>query len=191
MKIGYAWVSTHKQIHDLQIESLEKAGCTRVYTGSGSVACVERPLLQRLCEQLRRDDVRVIWKLDRLGRGLADPLAFVGTLEANGVQFASLTEWMNTTTFMGQLVFQIFGVLAEYDRNLIRERTLAGLAAARAWGRRGGRPKLTGVTLERAAQLMRENRLPIAEIARIAGVSRSTIYRHLRPDGSFRSLSDA
>ena len=190
MKVGYARVSTHEQHHDLQIDALQAAECERIYTDtcSGSVACSERPELQRLCEQLRPDDIVVVWKLDRLGRDLRDLLAFVDRLKARGVQFASVTERIDTSDSMGWQVFQIFGALEEFERDRIRERTLAGLAAARARGRKGGRPaKLTGTALERAAQLMREGRLPIDEISRIAGVSRTTLYRHLKPDGSPRN----
>ena len=148
------------------------------------VACTERPEQQRLCEQLRPDDIVVVWKPDRLGRNLRNLLGFVNQLEERGVQFASVTERLDTSNSMGWLVFRIFGALAEFER----ERTLAGLAAARARGRQGGRPaKLTGTALERAAQSMREGRLPIDETSRIAGVSRTTLCRHLKPDGSPRN----
>ncbi len=190
IRFGYVRVSTHEQNHDLQIDALRAAGCERIYTDtcSGSVACAERPELQRLCEQLRPDDIVVVWKLDRLGRDLRDLLAFIDGLKERSVQFASVTERIDTSGSMGWLVFQIFGALAEFERDRIRERTLAGLAAARARGRKGGRPaKLTGAALEQAAQLMREGRLPIGEITRIAGVSKTTLYRHLHPDGSPRN----
>ncbi len=130
----------------------------------------------------------VVWKLDRLGRGLRDLLEFVGRLKERDVQFASVTERMGTSNSMGRLVFQIFGALAEVER----ERTLAGLAAVQACGRKGGRPaQFIGTALERAAQLMREGRLRIGEISRIADVSRTTPYRYLNSDGSPRQQAAA
>ena len=137
MKFGCVRVTTHEQTHDLQQDALNQAGCERIFTDScfGSVARADRPELHRLCEQMRRDDVLVVWRLDRSGRNLKDLLTFVNDLEAQGVQFISLTWNMDTTTTMGRLLFQIFGALAEYERGLIRERALAGAAAARARGR--------------------------------------------------------
>lgn len=187
MKVGYARVSTHEQNHHLQIDALQAAECERIYTDTcfGSVACAERPELQRLCKQLRPDNIVVVWQLDRLGRDL---LTFVDQLKKQGVQFASVTERMDPSNSMGWLVFQIFEAMAEFKRDRIRDRTLAGLAAARARRRKGGRPAtLIGTALERASQLMCEGRLPIDEISRIVGVSRTTFYRHLKPDGSPRN----
>lgn len=153
-------------------------------TCSGSVACAARPALQALDTQLRPDDVLVVWRLDRLGRNLSDLLGFVTALEARGVQFVSLTEQMDTSTPMGQLVFQLCGALAEYERSLLRERVRAGLKAARA---RGGRKRvLEGPKLARAAAFMRAGQVPVTEIARIVGVSRQTLYQHLYPDGTRR-----
>ena len=130
----------------------------------------------------------VVWKLDRLDRDLRDLLEFVDQLKERGMQFASVTEQMDTSNSMGWLVFQISGALAEFKR----DHTMVGLAAVRARRRKGGRSaKLTGMALERAAQLMREGRLTIDGISRIAGVSRPTLYRHLNPDGSPRQQAAA
>lgn len=189
---GYARVSTYEQTHDLQFDALRQYGCEprRIFTDtcSGAVTCADRPQLQRLAEQLREGDVLVVWNLDRLGRDLQDLLTFVDQLGRQGIGFVSLTqEWANTTSPMGTFLFQVFGGLAELERKRISERTRAGLAAARARGRMGGRrPKLTDKGLQRAAELMREGSLPVREIARIVGVSSSTLYRHLTPDGERR-----
>ena len=192
IKFGYARVSTHDQTHDLQIDALLAYGCERrrIFTDtcSGAVACANRPQLQRLSEQLREGDVLTVWNLDRLGRDLQDLLTFVDNLGRQGIGFVSLAqEWANTTSPMGTFLFQVFGGLAELERKRISERTKAGLAAARARGRRGGRrPKLTAKGLQRASELMRKGDLPVREIASIVGVSSSTLYRHLTPDGERR-----
>ena len=192
IKFGYARVSTHDQTHDLQLDALRQYGCEprRIFTDtcSGSVACADRPQLQRLCEHLREGDVLAVWDLDRLGRDLKDLLNFVDELNNQKVRFISLTQtWADTTSDMGTYIFQIFGGLAELERKRISQRTRAGLAAARARGRMGGRrPKLTAKGLQRAAELMRKGDLPVREIASIVGVSSSTLYRHLTPDGTLR-----
>ena len=192
MKIGYARVSTHDQTHDLQLDALRQYGCEERHiftdTCSGSVACAERPQLQRLCEQLREGDVLVVWNLDRLGRDLRDLLTFVDGLGQQGIGFVSLTqEWANTTTPMGTFLFQVFGGLAELERKRISERTKAGLAAARARGRKGGRrTKVTSAQLDRAAELMRARHLTVREIARTVGLAPNTLYRYLTPDGERR-----
>lgn len=139
-------------------------------------------------EQLQEGDVLAVWNLDRLRRDLQDLLTFVDELGKQGISFVSLTqEWANTTSPMGTFLFQVFGGLAELERKRISERTKAGLAAARPRGRMGGRRrKLTDKGLRRSAELMREGRLPVREIARIVGVSSSTLYRYLTPDGARR-----
>lgn len=189
MKLGYARVSTDDQNLDLQTDALHQAGCARIFTDtcSGSVACADRPELQRLCDQLRPDDVLVVWRLDRLGRNLQDLLGFVNDLEAQDIQFVSLTEQMDTTSPMGKLVFQMFGALAEYERSLIRERIHAGLKAARARGRKGGRKrKVDANMLQRASALMASGTISVSEICRILGITRTTLYRYLKPDGTPR-----
>ena len=193
IKFGYARVSTHDQTHDLQLDALLAYGCERrrIFTDtcSGAVACADRPQLQRLCEQLRPEDVLAVWNLDRLGRDLQDLLTFVDRLGRQDIGFVSLTqEWADTTTPMRTFLFQVLGGLAELERKRISERTKAGLAAARARGRKGGRrPKLTAKGLQRASELMRKGDLPVREIASIVGVSSSTLYRHLTPDGQPRA----
>src|SRR3984885_2977164 len=137
--IGYARVSTLDQDASLQLDALKKAGCLKVFTDKASEALDKRPQLDRLLDQLRPGDTVAVWRLDRLGRSLKHLIALIEDLEDRGVGFRSLTEGMDTTTPGGKLVFSIFGALAEFERALIRERTKAGLAAARARGRKGGR----------------------------------------------------
>ncbi|MCY3660222.1 MAG: recombinase family protein [Caldilineaceae bacterium] len=188
MKFGYARVSPHDQHHDRQLDALRAAGCERIFTDncSGSTACADRPQLQQLRDRLRAGDVIVIWKLDRLGRNLRDLLTFVSDLEGDGIEFISLTEQMDTTT-MGRLVFQIFGALAEYERSLISERTKAGLASARARGRKGGRGRKFGdAQVRRAAELLRAGQLSVDEICATMGIGRTTLYRYLTPEGEIR-----
>ena len=189
MKFGYARVSTHEQNHDLQLNALRAAGCERIFTDncSGATACADRPQLQQLRDRMRAGDVIVIWKLDRLGRNLRDLLTFVSDLEGDGIEFISLTERMDTTTTMGRLVFQIFGALAEYERSLISERTKAGLASARARGRKGGRGRKFGnAQVRRAGELLRAGQLSVDEICATMGIGRTTLYRYLTPEGDIR-----
>lgn len=189
MRFGYARVSTHDQHHDLQLDALAQAGCERIFTDScsGSTACADRPELQQLRARLRAGDVIVIWKLDRLGRNLRDLITFVSDLEGDGIEFISLTEQMDTTTMMGRLVFQIFGALAEYERSLISERTKAGLASARARGRKGGRGRKFGdAQVRRAAELMRAGQLTVDEICATMRIGRTTLYRYITPEGDIR-----
>jgi len=140
MLIGYARVSTEDQNLDLQRDALASAGCGKVLTDRVSGAKVDRPGIQDALGFIREGDTLVVWKLDRLGRSLSHLIECVQDLEARGVGFKSLTESIDTTTSGGRLIFHIFGALAEFERNLIRERTKAGLEAARALGRKGGRP---------------------------------------------------
>ena len=196
MKIGYARVSTHEQTLDLQCDQLRAAGCAlnhiHVDRVSGSSRGIERPGLAQALAFARADDQLVIWRLDRLGRSLRDLIDQVTNLERRGVELVSLQESIDTATPAGRAMFQICGVFAEFERNLNRERTLAGLAAARARGRKGGRKrKVTDAQLERAGQLMREKRLTVREIARLTGVSTNTLYRHLTPDGESRRRGGA
>jgi DNA invertase Pin-like site-specific DNA recombinase len=172
--IGYARVSTTEQNATLQLDALQAAGCERVFTEEASGAVAERPELARALDHLRPGDTLVVWKLDRLGRSLRHLIDTVRGLEDRGVGFRSLQEQVDTTTPGGRLVFHVFGALAEFERDLIRERTQAGLAAARARGRRGGRP--TVMTREK---LKAARQHTIAEIAATLGVSRASIYRSL------------
>src|SRR5664280_2379752 len=138
--IGYARVSTDDQNADLQKDALKKAGCIKVFTDKASGSLASRPQLDRMLDQLRPGDVVVVWRLDRLGRSLKNLIALVEGLAEREVGFRSLSESIDTTTANGKLFFSLMGALAEFERDLIRERTMAGLAAARARGRVGGRP---------------------------------------------------
>jgi DNA invertase Pin-like site-specific DNA recombinase len=145
MLIGYARVSTHDQTLNLQRDALEKAGCSKLFTDTASGAKAERKGLDEALAYVRKGDTLVVWRLDRLGRSLPHLITTMTDLEERGIGFKSLTENIDTTTSGGKLIFHIFGALAEFERNLIRERTTAGLMAARMRGRLGGRPKaLTG-----------------------------------------------
>jgi DNA invertase Pin-like site-specific DNA recombinase len=165
MLIGYARVSTHEQTLTLQQDALQKAGCNKLFTDTASGAKTERIGLEAALSYVRKGDTLVVWRLDRLGRSLPHLIATMTELEERGIGFKSLTENIDTTSG-GKLIFHIFGALAEFERNLIRERTQAGLIAARARGRIGDRPKaLTGKQLGIALDLY-ERQHPIGEILR-------------------------
>jgi DNA invertase Pin-like site-specific DNA recombinase len=140
MLIGYARVSTHEQTLHLQQDALTKAGCTKIFTDTASGAKTERTGLAEALNYVRKGDILVVWCLDRLGRSLPHLISTTADLEERGIGFKSLTENIDTTTSGGKLIFHIFGALVEFERNLIRERTQAGLTAARARGKKGGRP---------------------------------------------------
>ena len=179
--VGYARVSTVDQSLDLQIDALSDAGCARVFTDKASGALDQRPELIRMIDHLREGDTVVVWRLDRLGRSLRHLLEVVGDLEARGVGFKSVTEGLDTSTAGGKLVFHLFASLAEFERSLIIERTQAGLAAARARGRKGGRPsKMTPQKLEVARTMYDSKSHSLAAIAETVGVSRATLYRALK-----------
>jgi DNA invertase Pin-like site-specific DNA recombinase len=178
--LGYARVSTTEQDASLQLDALHAAGCLKVFTDKASGSLDRRPQLDRLLDQLRPGDTLVVWRLDRLGRSLKHLIRLIEDLAENDVGFRSLTEGMDTTTSGGKLVFSIFGALAEFERSLIRERTMAGLAAARSRGRVGGRPPvMTAEKIKVARQLYKAKDLTVEEIAKTIGVSRKTVYRHL------------
>jgi DNA invertase Pin-like site-specific DNA recombinase len=178
--LGYARVSTTDQNPDLQIDALKAAGCSRIFTDKASGALDRRPKLDQVLDHLRAGDTLVVWRLDRLGRSLRHLIDTVGQLAERGVGFRSLTEGIDTTTPSGRLVFHIFGSLAEFERELIRERTNAGLAAARARGRKGGRPvSMTPDKVKVARQMYDAREHTVEAIAQTLGVSRKTIYRHL------------
>ncbi|MGI8552305.1 MAG: recombinase family protein [Dehalococcoidia bacterium] len=181
MLVGYARVSTAEQKLDLQLDALRAAGCERLHTDVASGASTVRVGLDAALRDLRPGDMLVVWKLDRLGRSLPHLIKTIKALDARGIGFKSLHEHLDTTTPGGKLIFHIFGALAEFERDLIRERTNAGLVAARARGRKGGRPAvLDARRAARAVALHREGKLSPAEIARTVGCSRSTLYRALR-----------
>lgn len=180
MLIGYARVSTDDQHLDLQRDALQKAGCERVFEDTASGAKAERVGLATLMAVLRAGDTVVIWRLDRLGRSLKDLIALVEQLDATGVGLRSVQENIDTASIGGRLVFHLFGALAEFERNLIRERTRAGLTAARARGRQGGRKKrLDPAKRAVALRLYHERQHTVEEICRMMGVGRSTLYNYL------------
>jgi len=180
MFIGYARISTLSQNLDLQKDALEKAGCKKIYVEQMSGSSRIRPELEKTLEMLRNGDTLVVWRLDRLGRSLKHLIELISKLEQREIGFKSLMESMDTTTSGGKLVFHIFGALAEFEHNLIRERTSAGLAAARARGRNGGRPlKLDEKKRGLAIKLYNERERSIKEICQIMGVSKPTLYSYI------------
>ena len=180
MLIGYARVSTDDQSLDLQNDALAAAGCARIHRDKISGARADRPGLARALEELREGDTLVVWRLDRLGRSLKDLIAKAEELEARGVGLKSLHEAIDTTSSGGRLVFHMFGALAEFERNLVRERTQAGLRAARARGRLGGRRKmLTAEKRKHVAELYRERRHTVKEICQLMGISKPTLYAYV------------
>lgn len=183
-QLGYARVSTTDQDLALQHDALTKAGGYRVYSESVSGALTERPELAAVLDALRPGDTLVVWRLDRLGRSLRHLIDTVHELDARGVGFKSLQESIDTTTSAGRLIFHVFAALAEFERDLTRERTEAGLQAARDRGRVGGRPTTMTPDKLKAARRMHQDGTPVAEIARALSVGRATVYRHLQPVSS-------
>lgn len=180
MLIGYARVSTDEQELALQRDALEAAGCERTFTDQMTGTRADRPGLKEALSHLRDGDVFVVWKLDRVGRSLKHIVEFVTDLESRSVQFRTLTEAIDTTTPAGRFFFHVMAALAQMERDLIVERTQAGLAAARARGRQGGRPrKLDDERLKHARDLLSGGK-QVAEVARILTVDRSTLYRRLK-----------
>lgn len=182
-RIGYARVSTDEQNLALQIDALEKAGCTSIFRDNGvSGAIANRPALTEALEALSPGDVLVTWKLDRLGRSLAHLIEIVTTLNGRGVGFQSLSETIDTTTAGGMLFFHMMGALAEFERALISERTRAGMAAARTRGVRLGRPpKLNDQQVENARRALSAGTVTCADLAEALGVSRLTLVRAVAP----------
>jgi DNA invertase Pin-like site-specific DNA recombinase len=182
MNLGYARVSTDDQNLDLQTDALKGNGCESIYQEHASGKNTARPELENCLKALRSGDTLTVWRFDRLARSLHHLLTIANDLEARGIGFVSLTEQINTTSPSGKLVFHIFSAMAEFEKNLIRERTMAGLASARARGRSGGRPpKLTGKDLAMAQSLMADKSNDVSEIAKRFGVNRSTLYRLNKP----------
>lgn len=187
--IGYARVSTADQSLDMQIDSLKKAGCHQVFTDVASAVKSVRPGLEKALAYLREGDTLVVWKIDRLGRSLAHLVQTVDQLRERGVAFRSLTDaGLDTTTRNGKLLFNLFATLAEFERDLIRERTKAGLATAAAKGRRGGRrPVITSPKLERALRLIKDKNLTVREAAAVIGVGKTALYEALKATGADHS----
>lgn len=179
MIIGYARVSTQDQNLDLQTEALTRAGCEKIYEDKISGVRVERPGLTRALEMLREGDTLVVWKLDRLGRSVKQLVDMVGELHKQGIQFKSLTDAIDTGTPAGRFFFHVMASLAEMERELIIERTRAGLDAAKQLGRKGGRkPKMTSSKIESAKKLLASG-IPPRDVAKDLGVSVPTLYRWL------------
>ena len=183
--LGYARVSTEAQDPALQLDALTAHGCVRIWTDVASGKLDRRPELERILDHLREGDTLVVWRLDRLGRSLRHLIDVTIALGERGAMFCSLTEGIDTSTAAGKLTFHLFGALAEFERELLRERTMAGLEAARARGRTGGRKSvMTPEKLEIARQMYDSKEHTVERIASTVGVSRKTIYRHLSPPRS-------
>lgn len=190
MKIGYARVSTQDQKLDLQIDDLKKIGCQKIYQEKVS-AGKERPELHKMIENIREGDTVIVWKLDRLGRSLKELVNLVEILLGKKVNFVSIKDVIDTSTAQGRLFLNIFGSLAEFERDIIRERTKAGLAAARARGRLGGRKKgISPEAMKKAetAVILYKQHKSADEIAGVIGVGRATVYRYLERMGQKRNL---
>ena len=181
-RIGYARVSTDDQRLDLQKDALTGAVCIDIYEEKESGKNADRPALGYCRRALAAGDTLVVWRLDRLGRSLPDLVQIVAELESAGVGFESLTERIETSSAAGKLVFHVFAALAEFERNVIRERTHAGLAAARARGRKGGRkPALDEKQIREIKALLRDPEIQVSDVAKRYGVSRATVYKHVGP----------
>ncbi|AMY20785.1 DNA-invertase hin [Rhodococcus sp. PBTS 1] len=177
-KYGYARVSTTDQTPALQSDALTAFGCARIFTDTASGASTTRPALDELLAVVLPGDTVCVWRLDRLGRNLPHLIELVTDLKSRGVGFASVTEQIDTTTAGGELIFHIFGALASFERQLLRERTAAGLAAARERGKVGGRPAALTPAKKREATRMRNQGSTVGDIADVLGVSKRTLYRH-------------
>ena len=187
MKVGYVRVSKKEQNPDLQRRELEAAGCERVFEERISSRKADRPQLRAAIDYCRKGDALMVWKLDRFGRSLKELIELVNGLNQRGVEFVSLRESLDTTTPGGKLVFHVFGSVAEFERDVIRERTMAGLEAARARGRKGGRKRaMDEKKVALAGKLLKDRDTPIGEVCRAVGVSKATLYRYLKPDGTPR-----
>lgn len=187
--IGYARVSTDDQNLDMQRDALEKSGCEVIYEETASGKNTQRPELEHCRKALRSGDTLVVWRLDRLGRSLPDLVNIVSELEKAGIAFESITERIETGSAAGKLIFHVFAALAEFERNVIRERTHAGLAAARARGRKGGRrAALNDKQVKEIRLLLGDPDTQVTDIAKRYGVSRATIYKYLSPKNSAKTV---
>lgn len=180
LRIGYARVSTDDQDLSLQRDALQQSGCAEIYADTISGTKTDRPELTNCLRALRQGDTLVVWRLDRLGRSLKHLVEIINDLEKRGVRLESLTESIDTSTASGRMIASIFATLAEYERNLIRERTIAGLKAARARGRKGGRKPVLGPKEKREIEaLLLDPKITVKDVAERYGVSRNTIYQHI------------
>ncbi len=180
MFIGYARISTPEQSFDLQIDSLKKTGCEKIFKETVSGAKTERKKLKEAIKYMRKFDTLVVWRLDRLGRSLKHLMELANDLHAREMGFKSMVDAIDTTTPTGQFFFHITGAFAELERNLIQERTRAGLKAARARGRNGGRPKaIDKETFNIALQIYKKRQVSVGEMCKKLGINKRTFYRHL------------
>ncbi|WP_374091019.1 recombinase family protein [Methylomicrobium lacus] len=180
MFVGYVRVSTHDQNPNLQLDALRTAGCKKIFMEKSSGAQRDRPELWAALDSLRAGDSLVVWKLDRLARSLKQLIETVELLESRGIGLCSLTEAIDTTTAGGKLIFHVFGALAEFERSIIRERTKAGLDAARAHGKKGGRPSaLAAKDIAAAKAMLSDPDMTMEDVAKRLQVAPSTLYRHL------------
>jgi DNA invertase Pin-like site-specific DNA recombinase len=186
MHIGYARVSTYEQTLALQQDALQQAECDKIFTDTASGAKTERKGVAEALNYVRRGDTLVVWRLDRLGRSLTHLITTMTNLEERGIGFKSLTENIDTTTSGGKFIFHIFGALAEFERNLIKERTQAGLVAARARAKKGGRSKLITVQKRSIAQELYDTGHTVADIGKTLKISRSSFYRGIKTNESIR-----
>ncbi len=183
VRVGYIRTSKKDQNPELQRRDLLAAGCEKVFEEQISSRKANRPELRAALEFCREGDDLVVWKLDRFGRSLQELIELVGVLKERGVEFVSLREGLDTTTPGGKLVFHVFGAVAEFERDLILERTMAGLEAAKARGRHGGRPRALGEGEAKLARRLKdEGEHSVEEICSMLGVGRSTLYRYLGSD---------
>jgi DNA invertase Pin-like site-specific DNA recombinase len=182
MLVGYARVSTQEQTLALQQDALHKIGCERLFTDTASGVKTDRLGLDEALGFVRAGDTLVVWRLDRLGRSLKHLIETISQLQERGIGFKSIQENIDTTTSGGKLIFHVFGALAEFERDLIRERTNAGLAAARARGRPGGQPKrLSSKQVAQLQSLYNARTTPIPDLMDTFRISRSTLYRYIQP----------
>lgn len=180
MKFGYARVSTLDQNLDMQMDALKAAGCEKIFEEKMSGKRDDRPELKRILDQLRKGDILVVYKLDRLGRSTFKLLELTQELENKGVEFISIRDNIDTSTAVGKAMFRMMAVLAEMERDIIAERTQAGLQAARARGRVGGRPKVEKSKLDAALALYEAGKMSVPEIIEATGVSKATLYRNIK-----------
>ena len=184
MKYGYARVSTKDQVLNLQIDALKTAGCHKIFYEVAKGTRADRPEWLKLLEEIQKGDTLIVWKLDRMGRSLHHLIKVVNDLIAKGVDIISIQDPLNTTSAQGRLIFNMFASLAEFEKDLIRERTIAGLKSARARGRMGGRPKGLSEKAKKTActaeALYLQNELKTDDIAEQLGISKTTLYKYLR-----------
>ena len=191
MLIGYARVSTLDQSPALQLDALKAAGCDRIFEEKASGAKEDRPQLMRALDHMRPGDVLVVWKLDRLARSIKQLVSLLEDLNRRGIGFRCLAPSIDTTTPEGRLLYTITGAFAQFEREIIQQRTMAGLKAALARGRKGGRPtKMDAGTLAAAKAMLKDPTISVATVAKRLGVSRATLYNHI-PEARLKSVEGA